>query len=225
MEKLRTSEIRRLELQIKDIETNRRHAEETIKRLKASTIGDNNFMTKTLGKNKETIENSTGDIEEIENKIKSVQRGEMDDSLQTQVKNFTDKFIKDNEAKKKEKKDKAIEHKTLKEQSWVKNKEVYSEDRKAKYYPKQYEYMLKVSNGLPHYLLKNLSQMPWNKGYIHRDVWFMGHLREEQGQPILMFEKKGHVNLIHEYRQDVYMLWERDGKSKYLISKTARRRV
>ena len=101
MEKLRTSEIRRLELQIKDIETNRRHAEETIKRLKASTIGDNNFMTKTLGKNKETIENSTGDIEEIENKIKSVQRGEMDDSLQTQVKNFTDKFIKDNEAKKK----------------------------------------------------------------------------------------------------------------------------
>jgi len=225
MEKLRTSEIRRLELQIKDIEASRRHAEETIQRLRASTIGDNNFMTKTLGKNKEIINSSAGGIEEIENKIKAVQQGELDDSLREQVKNTTDKFIKDNEEKEKEKKTKALQNKILKEQSWARNKEVYSEDRKTRDYQKQYQYMLKVANGLPDYLRVNLMKMPNNKGYIYRGVWFMGYLYEERGQPTLMFEKKGRANLIHEYRKDVYMLWERDGKSKKLISRTARRQI
>jgi hypothetical protein len=223
MDKLRTSEIRRIELQIKDIEVNRRRAEDTLKRIRAMTVGDSNFISRTVEKNKEVSERSFGDIEDLKNRIISIQRGDLDDSLREVVKNTTNKFIKDHTEKEKEKKTKAQQNSVLKTQSWSRDKEGYQEDRKLRDADKQYMYMLKVVNSLPDYLKSNLSNMPGNKGYIYRGVWFMGYLPEEYGQPTLMFERKGHLNLIHEYKKDVYLLWERDGRSKKLLSKTQRR--
>jgi hypothetical protein len=223
MDKLRTSEIRRIELQIKDVEVNRRRAEDTIKRIKSSTVGDSFFISKTLDKNKEIVESSVGAIEELEKKVISIQRGELDDFLREEVKNTTEKFIKDQGEKEKEKNTKARQNVILKKQSWDRDKEGYREDRKAIDYNKQYMYMMRVVSSLPDYLQSNLNNMPGNKGYIFRGVWFMGYLPEEYGQPTIMFEKKGHVKLIHEYRKDFYFLWERDGRSKKLISKKQRR--
>jgi hypothetical protein len=55
VEKLRIREIRRIELLIKDVDTRKRRSEETIQRIRASTVGDPTFIAKTLEKNREIV--------------------------------------------------------------------------------------------------------------------------------------------------------------------------
>jgi hypothetical protein len=223
VEKLRIREIRRIELLIKDVDTRKRRSEETIQRIRASTVGDPTFIAKTLEKNREIVENSSYEIDDLKMKIISVQRGECDEELLSTIKSTTEKIKSIQTEKETEKRNKYKQDEIKKKKSWEKTKEGYDDDRKIRDYKKSYDYFVRISNSLPDYLLSNLKNMPCNKGYIFKGVWFMGYLPEEYGQSTVLFEKQGQTNLIHEYKKDVYLLWERDGRHKKLLSKTFRR--
>jgi hypothetical protein len=225
VDKLRVSEIRRIELLIKDAENRKKRAEDTLQRIRASTVGDHNFIAKTIEKSKDAISSSTFEIDDLKYRILNVNRGELDDELIQSIKETTEKLNSKQAEKNNEKKTKFKQNEILKKQSWARNKEDYAGDRNFKDHQKHYDYMMRISNSLPDYLYSNLKNMPCNKGYIYKGVWFMGHLPEEYGQPTILFEKQGHTNLMHEYKKDCYLLWEREGRNKRLISKTARRSI
>ena len=88
---------------------------------------------------------------------------------------------------------------------------------------KQFEIFKSIGNSLPEYMVKNLSEMPNNKGYIHRGCWFFGKLQPERNQPQIMFEKKGRFMNIHEITEYEYKIYQKIGKEpRKLISKRNR---
>ena len=64
--------------------------------------------------------------------------------------------------------------------------------------------------------------MPNNKGYIWCGVNFYGDLPEQKG-PRVMFEKKrGGILIIHEYTDNEYRRYEKNGKDrKQMVHKQA----
>lgn len=90
--------------------------------------------------------------------------------------------------------------------------------RDMQYHEKRF---FQISGSLPHYMKRNLSDMPNNKGYIWKNCWFLGLNPKEPYQPQIMFEKlRGGILRIHEYNEHEYKLFEKKGKErKKLIEK------
>lgn len=108
----------------------------------------------------------------------------------------------------------------------------YREDRQCRSDERQlkrdirysFKHYNRSAGSLPDYMRRNLADMPGNKGYIWRSVWFMGDLREERGKPRIMFEKcKGGILKIHEYTKYEYKLYEKKGKNRKVLVKQERR--
>ena len=87
-----------------------------------------------------------------------------------------------------------------------------------------YKYFNKVSSELPDYMIKNLSEMPNNKGYIWRGVNFYGDLKSQLG-PVVMFEKQGNILVIHEYTPTDYKRFEKNGKDRKILIYSEKRRI
>lgn len=78
-----------------------------------------------------------------------------------------------------------------------------------------YTHYLKAIDTLPDYMINNLAEMPGNKGYSWKGVWFFGELPNERNQPIVVFEKCGKdVTKIHEIDGHEYRIFEKIGKDK-----------
>jgi hypothetical protein len=77
---------------------------------------------------------------------------------------------------------------------------------------REYDRMCQVSEELPSYIIENLKEMPNNKGYIWRGVWFYGELKPQPG-PCVMFEKQREIMYIHEIYPDKHMLFKKMGKN------------
>jgi hypothetical protein len=93
----------------------------------------------------------------------------------------------------------------------------------------QYKRYCKITDSLPDYIQKNLSDMPNNKGYVWRGCWFFGEKDEEYNQPRIMFEKhKGGLLNIYEYyhtsTHTEYRHFEKKGKDKKVMVKGVKRR-
>lgn len=80
-----------------------------------------------------------------------------------------------------------------------------------------YKYFTSVSESLPDYLSKKLKQMPNNKGYIWRGIYFYGEKPCEKNRPMTMFEKHKGVLMIHEWHANKYQLWKKEGDSKKVL--------
>jgi hypothetical protein len=77
-----------------------------------------------------------------------------------------------------------------------------------------YKYFSRVTSELPDYMKKKLAQMPANKGYVWRGVYFYGDLPEQRG-PCVMFERKrGDLLIIHETTSSEYKRYEKQGKDR-----------
>ena len=96
----------------------------------------------------------------------------------------------------------------------------YNEDY---YMDKEYYKFVKVCNNIPDYILRNLKEMPSNKGYIWKGVWCFGELPDNNSGQLLMFEKLyGGILRIYEIDDNYRTIYEKqDGKRK-LISKEPR---
>lgn len=93
---------------------------------------------------------------------------------------------------------------------------------------KEYDYHFKqycrAIESLPDYYQTNLKDMPNNKGYIWRGMWFLGEKAPERNQPLILFEKNRGVMHIHEYDRNEYRLYEKIGKDKKTLLKCERRK-
>ena len=87
-----------------------------------------------------------------------------------------------------------------------------------------YKYFNKVCDQLPDYMIKNLSEMPNNKGYIWRGVNFYGKLDCQHG-PTVMFEKQKNILVIHEYTPTEYKRFEKNGKDKKILVHSEKRKA
>lgn len=85
-----------------------------------------------------------------------------------------------------------------------------------------YNYYSGLCDRIPDYLLRNLKEMPNNKGYIWRGIYMYGELnREVNSEKTTLFEKTDRdVMLIHEWSKNEYKIFEKIGKDpKRLIEK------
>jgi hypothetical protein len=81
-------------------------------------------------------------------------------------------------------------------------------------------YYFKQCARFPEYLQRNLQNMPNNEGYRWRGIWFMGK-RPERGVGATLHEKDpGGRLLVHEFKNGVHTVFEKNGRVRKLVSKT-----
>lgn len=109
-----------------------------------------------------------------------------------------------------------------------KEKKFYKDLKDERYQQrKAYNFFVRVSEELPAYMERNLKEMPNNKGYIFKGIYFYGLLPSEGSNKITMFENKSRdVLLIHEWTPTHYTVFEKNkNMPKRLISKEPRKKI
>ena len=221
MESLRLREKNIALLRIKEIQTYIKRNEETISRFKKLN-NQSSFELKQIEKLISTNNNFETEIIELNKKVTDIVSGNLDNELGKIITASNKNKVKDDEKQKnkmieKDKKDK--KDKVLIIQSYKING-----NRNDEYYMnKEYDRFLKICNSIPEYILRNLKEMPANKGYIWKGIMCFGRNRPESNS-IIMFEKcKGGILKIYETSRSTYTLYEKVGKNqKQLIYKKHR---
>jgi hypothetical protein len=82
-----------------------------------------------------------------------------------------------------------------------KQKEIEERDNEEREY---YNFFIKK---IPTYILRNLKNMPNNKGYIIDDIRYFGYLNRIEYAPVILFEKiNNNLTYIHEYTNKYYKI-------------------
>ena len=222
---MRITEKNKIDLLIKQSLNIIKRNEETIIRLKNQSKTD--FNIDQIKKLKQGINEKKMFIDTMNERIQLLNKGNLDTELQEAMLE-TQKEI---ERKNNEKKSRENINTESNAARHNKSKQIYDDDikqyKKERYQQKDfdntYKYFCKVIDTIPSYMLEKLDDMPNNKGYIWRDVYFYGTLPAEKG-PVVMFEKKNNSLYIHEWDKKYYSIYEKQGKSSYkkLISKNER---
>jgi hypothetical protein len=79
------------------------------------------------------------------------------------------------------------------------NRAVRQSKRDINYF---YNRMLQIDDEMPRYMKESLQNMPTNKGFIYRGVWYFGSnpvSPEEERTYLTMFERIKGIQYIHEY--------------------------
>ena len=122
--------------------------------------------------------------------------------------------------KKRENIDNKREDKKKLDEMWKATK---SDDKSYKFSKKDADrgeqFFHKINNSVPDYMLRNLKDMPNNKGYIWRGMYCFGELPPERNcNTTIMFEKKPRGVLInHEQTPTMYKTYEKQGKNKRVL--------
>lgn len=186
------------------------------------------YRTTQIGKYKEKKEKCIYRLEEIENELSQVITQSLDEEIKQELLSrkceSTKHLINEKEAKARKSKIKSDKR----EQSQNRWKQRCKEHRKERYRSggqRDYNYYLKLCNSLPSYMERNLSSMPNNKGYIFRNMWFLGEKPAERGKNIILFEKKRGIMYIHEISKTEHIISEKKGKErKREISRISRKK-
>lgn len=194
---------------------------DTIERIRGSKMGEE-YVRNQIKKLKEAILDKKELVKQMETQLSDISKGDLDEDInkkykeekaEIQLKTEYTKRIKE------EKQAKLQADKKISKNYWsgmVKSfKNVNQKKRDELYCLK---YFTRVCNELPDYMRNNLAGMPCNKGYIWRGVWFFGHL-EATRQPLVMFERKGKIQVIHEFTdigRDMreYKIFEKEGQNR-----------
>lgn len=220
MEEIRIREKNILNVNIKDIGTYIKRHKDTIDRLqKQGNISQ--FDKNQIEKLKVKISDYEKELENINNKIKDIDLGNLDDEFVKRLNEERLKISKSNDKiqKKNVEKTKQInDNKKFVKASYDINGNYNSE----RIFEKEFNKFQDKCNNIPDYILRNLKEMPSNKGYIWKGIWCFGELPAED-TTLIMFEKvNGDLKIyeIDEYNRSIY---EKKGKDKkVLISRTPR---
>lgn len=206
MEKEKIRLVNNLVNKINEIKVNINRAEESLHNLVRSGM-EKNFIESSKQKNKEKIDRYHQEIIDIESEINLIKQGHKDIEIQEQI----DKNKKENSLNFEKNK---AENAKNKADFILKNKQSYQNIRKytyemntdngEKYKEKEWDrslnYYYKALDRVPDYILKNLKDMPNNKGYRFMGVDFLGRLPPVPGEHYMLFEKlKDNILLIHEF--------------------------
>ena len=195
-------------------------------RHQAETSFVKNQLSKIKEKNAERREKRS----ELTERLDRLNSGLLDDELRAEIKEQMAEASEKARVTKQRKKDLAAD----KAAKSVISKAYYQasrrQDRQNRYQKKNidrsYRHFQRACNSVPDYMLRNLSQMPSNKGYYWKSVACYGDLPAEPGKPTVLFDRRrGGAMVIHEWTPDEYKVYEKKGKDrKTLVSSQARRK-
>lgn len=222
MEQYKRALISNLQLDLKRLQRAQEREEDTLK-----YIRDANQSTV---KSKVSLKDRKQRMDDIKQRIEDMNAGRLNSEVE-QIRDTEYTGIEEREliaqrhkhTKRTEKADK----KNALEERWGEERSFRSNERQLK---RDMHYCLrhldKSAASLPDYMRRNLREMPNNKGYIWRSVWFMGDLRAERNRPTMMFEKcRGGILRIYEFTKWESKIFEKKGKDrKVLISQEMRNR-
>ena len=211
---------------IKSTELSLERSRDTIKRIKSSTMGVDYVKNQIINLNI-FIQEKTEYLEHLKKELLIVNTGGLDDDINNQYilqQKLNDNISKDKAIKKiikkKDKEEKQEVSKVYMKNIMSDSKHYKQSQRDVSYF---YKYFTKVCNQLPDYMVKNLSEMPNNKGYIWRGVYLYGYLDNQKG-PTVMFEKQKNILVIHEYTATDYKRFEKNGKDKKILVHSEKRK-
>jgi hypothetical protein len=193
---------------------------ETITRLKNSKMNYEFIRTQIDTINK-SVNEKEKIIDSLENRLLLLNKGELDDEINAEYKQNKDiSLIQKKQRKEKilaKQKDKA-EKKKVGREYWQGILGACRKERSdQRGIRSSWRYFNKVNDSLPSYMQRNLSQMPNNKGYIWRGIWFLGELRPKKGPHVMFEKKKGRILVIHEYTKYEYKRYEKVGKDRKVL--------
>lgn len=206
-----------IKLEINDCQKFIKRSKETIGRLKHTNLGVE-FTKNQIDKLKTSISEKEEILSVLNSKIVIVDKGGLDNEINMEhVKNenrkkkldqYRETITKENQKKKQEKKDKCKKY-------WDGIVgATRSERQKEKDIRYAQSYFEKTCDNLPEYMKRNLADMPNNKGYIWKGIYFYGDLPEESGPRVLFEKRKGGLLIIHEYTDKEYKIFEKNGKER-----------
>ena len=82
-----------------------------------------------------------------------------------------------------------------------------------------YKHFCRTENSLPDYMRRNLKNMPNNKGYIWKSVYYYGHQPANENEPTFLFEKKYGTLYIHEYTHNEYFYFSKEKNGPKVLLK------
>jgi len=222
MDKLRLTEKNRIINEIKSIQQSLKRNKETLDRLRGQ---DSSVFQKTqMEKVTTVIKEYTTHLEELEQRSVDVQAGKLDSELYNTNSNIIKTIQKKDEQTKRKKKDKEDEKKNdselLKKHYEKTNRYELSEN----FWQKEEKRYYKNCDSLPQWIRDKLKDMPSNKGYIWRDLWFFGEKYVPFTRYCTMFESlKGGITIIHEIDADYHHVYEKVGRNQRTLVSSTRR--
>jgi hypothetical protein len=213
MEKLRISERNTVRNDIKQLESIIKRNKETIDRLRNQEKSD--FNTKQIEKSKTALIENEDKLKELEVRLDNISSGKLDNELSEKI-NITNSAIKNKEQLNTDKNKIKRETKKKEEKS---NLDTEYRNRRREGISdygiqKETDRFIRDCETIPDYILQNLEEMPNNKGYIWKGIMCYGK-KPSDSDTITMFEKnRGGVLKIHETTRDLYMVYEKIGKTQ-----------
>ena len=200
---------------------------QTNRTLPQSGIRDESYISKQISENNILIDQSNERIEDLKDRIKKIDKGELDDEISAEIDDSTKKVRTKEQIFFKKQTIKNEEHAEKKK----KIQDVYTLERKLNYTQKQLNYEMRkdgerfMSFEIPDYISENLKNMPNNKGYIWKGVWCFGELPPEKDNICVMFEKQRETTFIHDIYPGEHIIYKKTNNAPREHVKTIRRRL
>jgi len=212
MEKFRLSEKNKVLSEIKLIESLIKRNRESVDRLKGQE--DSVFTRTQISKLSTGISEHESKLEALQQRQIDISAGKLDDEIKIENENLLNKIQRKEEVTNKKKKDKQDEKKNdselLKKHYEKTNRYEFSES----FWEKEERRYYKNCDSLPQWIRDKLKDMPSNKGYIWRDLWFFGEKYVPFTKNCTMFENlKGGITIIHEIDAEYHKIYEKVGRS------------
>ena len=212
MEKFRLAEKNKVLSEIKLIESLIKRNRESVDRLKCQE--DSVFTRTQISKLLTGITEHESKLVELQQKQIDISTGKLDEEIKSQNDNLLSKIQKKEEVTNKKKKEKQDEKKNdselLKKHYEKTNRYEFSES----FWQKEERKYYKNCDSLPQWIRDKLKELPSNKGYIWRDLWFFGEKYVPFTKNCTMFENlKGGITIIHEIDADYHKIYEKVGRS------------
>ena len=221
MESFRISEKNNINNRIKELSIYMERNNETIKRFKGQS-NISSFELKQIEKLDIKNIEYVKELNKLKEDILSIENGNFDSKYNDSKIKSSEDIKKTNEKlnlKRINREEKEIEKKKFVQKSFDINRKVSSY-----HIDKEEQRFLKICSSIAPYILRNLKEMPNNKGYIFKGIWCFGELPKEKNTNVIMFEKcYNDIMKIHEIDNNFYYIYEKIGKNKKtLISKIER---
>lgn len=112
-----------------------------------------------------------------------------------------------------------IDNKTKLDAFYREENRIRKDDRQLQYQMKrEWDWLCRTDARMPDHLRENLENMPNNKGYIWKGIWYFGKKQAERKDVLIMFDKAGD-NLIHEIKRGYYhKIFQKTKNGNQLIS-------
>ena len=180
---------------------------------------DDDYFINQVMKARENIQNRLAMIEKLEQDILRCQNGEFDQQFRAERRKNMEESNQRDEQMKRKRFAEAEQKRRQGDEIRLRDKQDRNEDRRSRNLKRDmdrsYDYYLKLCSSIPEYMMRNLKEMPNNKGYIWRGMYLYGKLPYEEDKPRVIFEKpQRDVLHIHEWYKGEYRKYEKIGKDR-----------